>query len=167
MAIRQMRYLPDPILRRRSVALTATDLQDPAVQKLIDDMIESMHHYNGVGIAANQSGSRYRICIIQRPEDASPYILINPRITKREGEREVTEGCLSLPGFQGQIIRSTTVWAKALDRTGNPISFKEETGLLAQALEHETDHLSGIAYIDHLRTTEDLHRLEPSDREKA
>ena len=167
MAIRPMRYLPDPILRRKAVALKETDLQDPLIQKLIDDMIESMHHYHGVGIAGNQSGSRYRICIIQRPEDASPFILINPQITKREGEREITEGCLSLPGFQGKIIRSTKVWAKALDRTGSPISFKAETGLLAQALEHETDHLNGIAYIDHLRSTEDLYKLESSDREEA
>ena len=164
MTVRQMRYLPDPILRQKSVALKNTDLEDPSIQKLIDDMIESMHHYSAVGIAANQSGSRYRICIIQRPEDELPYILINPRITRREGERELTEGCLSLPGFQGRIIRSTKVWAKALDRTGNPISFNAETGLLAQALEHETDHLSGIAYIDHVRTTEDLYRLEPSER---
>nr|ABZ09343.1 putative Polypeptide deformylase [uncultured marine microorganism HF4000_APKG7H23] len=162
MAIRPLRYLPDQLLRTKTVSLRARDVQSPAVQRLIDEMIESMHHYNGVGIASNQVGSRYRICIIQRPEeDAVPFVLVNPRITRREGEREVTEGCLSLPGYQGGIVRSERVWVTALDRQGKQVQLRGETGLLAQALEHETDHLDGVAFIDHLRSPDDLYEIRP------
>ena len=170
-----MRYIPDPVLRTKTVKLR--DWHDPALQRLIDQMIESMHHYVGVGIAANQAGSLNRVCIIQLPEDEDPRVLLNPEIMRREGEREVTEGCLSLPGYQGSILRSEKVWAKALDRHGNPVRIKAATELLAQALEHETDHLNGVVYIDHLRSPDDLYKLErvrigeeadqPSDEENG
>ena len=164
MAIRPMRYLPDRILRSKAVSVRLPDVRSPALQKLIDDMIESMHYYNGVGIAANQLGSRHRVCIIQRPEeDPEPLVLVNARITRREGQRDVTEGCLSLPGFQGHILRSERVWATAWDRTGKKIELDGETDLLAQALEHETDHLNGVAYIDHLRSHDDLYPLEQAN----
>ena len=163
MGVRPMHHLPDPILRTKAVAVKSRDLQDPAVQQLIDDMIETLHHYNGVGIAANQSGSRRRICIIQTSADEELWVLVNPRVSRREGQREVTEGCLSLPGYQGTILRSERVWATALDRHGKRVSFKGVTDLLAQALEHETDHLDGVAFIDHLRSPEDLHKIEPVD----
>ncbi len=162
LAILPLRYIPDAILRAKTVRLR--DLRDPAIQRLIDEMIESMVHYNGVGLAANQVGSRHRICIIQRPEeDPEPLVLVNAEVTRREGEREVTEGCLSLPTYQGTIIRSERVWAKARDRHGKPIQFKGATDLLAQALEHETDHLNGTVYTDHLRSPGDLWRLEPAE----
>jgi peptide deformylase len=155
-----MRYLPDTILRTKAVAIKIRDLKEATVQQLLDDMVESMGFYYGVGIAANQVGTRHRVCIIQRPEDEAPFILINPRITKREGEREVTEGCLSLPGYQASILRSERVWATALDRYGNRVKFDCVTDLLAQALEHETDHLDGTAYIDHLRSPDDLYEID-------
>ena len=111
-------------------------------------------------------GSRLRICVIQRPEeDPEPWVLVNVEITRREGEREVTEGCLSLPSYQGTIIRSEQVWAKAKDRHGKPVHIKGATELLAQALEHETDHLNGTVYTDHLRSPGDLWRLEPAEKE--
>ncbi len=168
MAIRPMRYLPDQILHTRAVSVKARDIRDLAMQQLIDEMVESMHHYNGVGIAANQVGSRYRVCIIQRPEeDIEPWVLVNPRITRREGQREVSEGCLSLPGYQGYILRSERVWAMALDREGNRVTLKGVTDLLAQALEHETDHLDGVPYIDHLRKPEDLYEIKRDDDDKG
>ncbi len=167
MAIRPMRYLPDQILRTKAVSVKARDVSDPTIQQLIDEMVESMRHYNGVGIAANQVGSRYRVCIINRPdEDALPWVLVNPRITRREGQREVSEGCLSLPGYQGDILRSERVWATALDREGNRVTLKGATDLLAQVLEHETDHLDGVAYIDHLRKPEDLYELKRDEGDK-
>ena len=159
MAVRPMRYLPDQLLRSKTVSVRLRDLKTPAVQQLIEAMVESMGHYQGVGIAANQVGSRHRICIIQTPEDPEPRVLVNPRITRRDGQREVTEGCLSLPGYQGRILRSERVWATAWDRTGKKLGFEGVTDLLAQALEHETDHLNGIAYIDHLRASDDLYLL--------
>ena len=161
MAVRQMRYFPDPVLRTK--AIKVKDVNEPAIQQLIDDMIESMRFYAGVGIAANQVGSRHRICVIQRPEDEEPLVLINPEITRREGEREVTEGCLSLLHHQGDILRSEQIWAKAIDRHGKPVKFKAATELLAQALEHETDHLNGKAYTDHLRSPDDLYEVKSED----
>ena len=167
MPIRSLHYLPDQVLRRKAVTLKPPDLKDPAVQRLIDDMIESMHAYQGVGIAANQVGARHRICVIQLPDDEEPQVLVNPRITRRKGEREVTEGCLSLPGYQGTIVRSEQVWARALDRRGNLVEFKAASELLAQALEHEIDHLNGMAYVDHLRSSDDLYPIEEKEDEEA
>ncbi len=165
MTVLPMRYIPDTVLSAKTVKLR--DIADPALQRLMNDMIESMYHYRGVGIAANQVGSLYRVCIIQLPEeDEETRVLVNPEITRREGEREVTEGCLSLPGYQGRILRSERVWAKALDRHGNPVRIKAATELLAQVLEHETDHLNGVVYIDHLRTRDDLFEVEPADEEE-
>lgn len=160
MTVRPMQYLPANILLTKAIQVKPRDLTGRSFQRLIDDMVESMYWYHGVGIAANQIGSRYRLCIIQLPEDQEPRVLINPRITRRAGEREVTEGCLSLPGHRGNIIRSERVWATALDRHGAPLNFDGVDGLLAQALEHETDHLDGIAYIDHLRSPDDLFEVE-------
>ena len=168
MAVLPMSYIPDTVLSTKTVRLR--DLHDPALQRLMDDMIESMHYYHGVGIAANQVGSLYRVCVIQMTEEdeeaEEARVLVNPEITRREGEREVTEGCLSLPGYQGRILRSERVWAKALDRHGNPVRIKAATELLAQALEHETDHLNGVVYIDHLRSRDDLYEFKPADEEE-
>ena len=163
MAVRPMHYLPDPILRSKTVSVQLRDVKSASIQRLIDDLVESMHYYHGVGIAANQVGSRHRICIIQRPEDTEPFVLVNARITRREGQRRVTEGCLSLPSFQGCIHRSEQVWATAWDRSGKKLTFDGVTDLLAQALEHETDHLNGIAYIDHLSSPDDLHYIKPDE----
>ena len=156
-----MRYLPDPILRSKTVTVPIRSLTNALIQRLVNEMIESMHYYHGVGIAANQVGSRHRICIIQRPEeDVAPIVLINPRIVRRSGFRQVTEGCLSLPGFQGKLWRSEKIWATAIGLNGEKISFKAAEGLLAQALEHETDHLNGVAYIDHIEAPGDLYALD-------
>ena len=159
-----MRYLPDPVLRSKTVSVRLRDVKSPPIQRLIDDMVESMHYYQGVGIAANQVGSRHRICVIQRPEDPEPFVLVNARITRREGQREVTEGCLSLPGFLGHILRSEQVWATAWDRSGKKLTFSGVTDLLAQALEHETDHLNGTAYVDHLRSPDHLRPIEQEEQ---
>ena len=163
MPVLPMRYMPDPILREK--ARKVRDLKDPALRKLVDDMIESMYHYSGVGIAANQVGSLKRICIIQTPDDEEPMVLVNLEVTRKEGEREVTEGCLSLPGYQGRILRAERVWARAVDLDGNPVRFKGVDGLLAQALEHESDHLDGVLYTDFIRTPEDLYEVEEGTEE--
>ena len=160
-----MHYIPNPILRER--ARKVRKLNDPALRKLADDMIDSMRHYNGVGIAANQVGSIKRICVIQMPEDEEPTVLVNLEVTRKEGEREVTEGCLSLPGWQGRILRAEKVWARAVDLDGNPVRYKAAADLLAQALEHEADHLDGKLYIDYLRSQEDLYEVEEGQEEEG
>jgi peptide deformylase len=141
-----MRFLPDPILRQltKKIATIPRNLK-----QYTDDMVETMHDEQGVGLAANQVGSLQRVAVIQLPEWDEPLILINPEIIRREGEREVEEGCLSIPGYRGTVRRSERVRVRALDLSGKLIRIKAD-GLLAQALEHETDHLHGKLYIDHL-----------------
>ena len=115
-----------------------------------------MRANSGVGLAAPQIGVPLRIAVIEMPGE-EVITLINPQIVKRQGERAVEEGCLSVPGYQGEIKRSVMVKVKAQDRQGGEIRIKGE-GLLAQALEHETDHLNGTVYIDHLESPDKLWR---------
>jgi peptide deformylase len=141
-----MRYLPDPILRQQAKKIGKVP---PNFKKYAKDMIETMHAEQGVGLAANQVGSLQKVAVIQLPDWEEALVLINPEIVRREGEREVEEGCLSIPGYRGLVKRAEKVRARALDLNGKVIRIKAE-GLLAQALEHETDHLNGILYIDRL-----------------
>ena len=136
--------LPDPILRQKAKKVGAID---SAIKKLIDDMIDSMRAASGVGLAAPQIGLSLRIAVIEIPEE-EVITLINPEIVKRKGIRLIEEACLSLPGYSGHINRSLTVKVNALDRHGRKIVVIGED-LLAQALEHEIDHLNGILYTDH------------------
>ncbi len=158
MSLLHLRTIPDPVLRQKARRVTKID---DALQRLIDDMIDTMREANGVGLAANQVGVLQRVVVIEVPEEEGLVrVLINPEIVRREGERPVEEGCLSIPGYRGELTRSLKVRARALDRDGKPIRFKAE-GLLAQALEHETDHINGTLYIDHLESPEKLWKLEP------
>ena len=146
--------LPDPVLRQKARRVTTID---NSIQKLINDMVETMRAASGVGLAAPQVGVSLRIAIIEMPgEDV--ITLINPEIVKREGERVVQEACLSVPGYQGEIKRSVMVKVKAQDREGREIRLKGEE-LLAQALEHETDHLNGTLYIDHIESPDKLRKV--------
>lgn len=155
MAVLNIRTLPDPILRQKARRVTRID---DKLQQLIDDMIDTMRDAQGVGLAANQVGYLQRVVVIEIPEDEQVYVLINPEITRRQGERVVEEGCLSIPGYRGELSRSLKVRVRALDRNGETIKIKAE-GLLAQALEHETDHINGTLYIDHLQDADQLWRI--------
>ena len=159
MTVLNLRTLPDPVLRQKARRVTKID---DALQKLIDDMIDTMRDASGVGLAANQVGVLQRIVVIEIPEEEEVLVLINPEITRREGERLVEEGCLSIPGYRGELTRSLKVRARALDRDGNAMRIKAD-GLLAQALEHETDHINGTLYIDHLESSDKLWKLEPQE----
>ena len=159
MTVLNLRTLPDPVLRQKARRVTKID---NALQKLIDDMIDTMRAASGVGLAANQVGVLQRVVVIEIPEEDEVRVLINPEITRREGERVVEEGCLSIPGYRGELTRSLKVRARALDRDGNAVRIKAE-GLLAQALEHETDHINGTLYIDHLESSDKLWKLEPQE----
>jgi peptide deformylase len=150
-----MRFLPDPILRRQ--ARTINPIPNN-FKKYIDSMIETMHEEHGVGLAANQVGSLRKVAIIQLPDWEEAIVLINPEIIRREGEREVEEGCLSIPGYRGTVKRAERVRARALDLNGKVVRIKAE-GLLAQALEHETDHLNGYLYIDRLVSRDTLWKV--------
>ncbi len=161
MAIRPILELPHPMLRKRARKVRKID---STVLQLAYDMIDTMQDANGVGLAANQVGALRRVIVIQLPEEEETRIYINPEIVHREGEREVEEGCLSLPGYKGFITRSIWVKFSALDHTSTLVKLKAD-GLLSQALEHEVDHLNGILYVDHLESHEMLIRIdsEPED----
>ena len=141
-----MRFLPDPILRTQAKKISKIPSTLP---KFTDDMVETMIHEHGVGLAANQVGSLQKVCVIQLPEWEEAIVLINPEITEAEGEVELEEGCLSLPGYRGITLRSEKVKVKALGLDGKAIRIQTE-GLFSQALQHEIDHLNGILFIDHL-----------------
>lgn len=156
MAVRQIRHLPDPVLRRKAKRVPAID---GSIQRLIDDMVETMQQARGVGLAAPQVGVSLRVIVLQMPGE-EPFAIVNPEVVKRAGEQEVTEGCLSVPGYVGEIKRSASVTVKGRDRQGRPIRIKA-TDLLAEALEHEIDHLNGVLYIDHLESQDMLRTTMP------
>ncbi|OGO61237.1 MAG: peptide deformylase [Chloroflexi bacterium RBG_19FT_COMBO_48_23] len=156
MAVRNVVVLTDPVLRQKAKKVTRID---KSIQRLIDDMIETMRAVAGVGLAAPQVGVPLRVAVIEIPGD-EVIVLINPEVVKREGERIIGEACLSVPGYQGEIKRSVWVKIKAQDRLGRKIRLKGE-GLMAQALEHEIDHLNGLLYIDRLDGPDKLRKSVP------
>ncbi|MGD0354576.1 MAG: peptide deformylase [Dehalococcoidia bacterium] len=151
MAVLKIRTNPDPVLRKKAKRVKDID----SVQRLIDDMVETLNAAPGVGLAANQVGTALRIIVIRVPEEEDVLALINPEIVEKQGERCVMEGCLSIPGYQAEITRSESVKVRARDRHGKLVR-KKATELLAQALEHEIDHLNGILYIDYLQDKDEL-----------
>ena len=163
MTVRPIRYLGDPVLRRPAKKVRRVD---DSIRRLIADMTESMVEAQGVGLAAPQIGVGLRVVVIGMPEE-EPYPLINPEVIKRDGERRLYEGCLSVPGYRGEVTRSLKVTVKALDEQGREIRIKAEEDLLAQALEHEVDHLNGTVYVDRLDSKDDLEKLEPADPSMA
>jgi peptide deformylase len=161
MSVRAIRVLPDPILRQKAKKVSKIK----SVQQLIDDMIETMRSASGVGLAANQIGVPLKIAVIEIPGE-EVVVLVNPEIIRKEGERTIGEACLSVPGYQGEIKRSVCVKIKARDRQGRKIRIKGEE-LLAQALEHEIDHLNGILYIDRVEEPNKLQKLEPESGQEG
>ena len=155
MAILEMRLLPDPILRKKAIKVAKVT---PQIEKLVENMVETMRDQRGVGLAANQVGVLQKIAVIETPEMEEPLVLINPEVMKTDGERQVEEGCLSVPGYRGLVNRSETVRIKAMGLNGKIYRLNADE-LLAQALEHEIDHLNGILYIDHLVDHESLYKI--------
>ena len=158
MGILPIRIAGDPVLREKAKKVKKIDA---SVQKLIDDMVDTMHAAPGVGLAAPQVGVSLRVVVIETPDDGL-MALINPEVVKSSGERRVMEGCLSVPGYQAEITRSQQVTVKALNREGKEIRLKAVDSLLAQALEHEIDHINGVLYIDYLESADQLIPVRPS-----
>ena len=147
MAIRNLRYEGDEILKKKSREVPEEDILTEKIQTLIDDMIETMHKYNGVGLAAVQVGILKRLIVIDLYDDNGPIVLINPVIIKTKGEQEVEEGCLSFPNQFAKVIRPQEVVAEYTDREGKRMRVKAKE-LLAQAIAHEVDHLNGELFIN-------------------
>ena len=160
MAVIPIRTLPDPILRQKARRVKSID---KSIDRLIDDMVETMHSASGVGLAAPQVGISLRVIVIGIPEEEE-LALINPQMVRRTGQRLVNEGCLSIPGYFAQVQRAEVVRVKGLDRTGKEIRIRADD-LLAQALEHEIDHLNGVLYVDYLESMDELQPVEPDSTE--
>jgi len=165
MAVIPIRTVPDPVLRCKAKRIKTIDR---TVKKLIEDMQETMHAANGAGLAAPQVGHSLRLIVLSVPQKdkktCDEYVVINPEIVKRKGERVVKEGCLSIPGYIGEIKRSQQVKVKGLDPSGKEIRFSCGD-LLGQALEHEIDHLNGVLYVDHLESQDKLEKAEADEEE--
>ncbi len=152
MALRQIVYLPDPILRRKAQPV---DRFDASLQTLINDMIETMREAPGVGLAAPQVGISDRLIVVEYPVDDSKedapkklFVMVNPEIKEMSAETELgVEGCLSVPGFQGEVERSLAVTVKGLNRHGQPMKVKAK-GWLARIFQHEIDHINGVVFTD-------------------
>ena len=159
MAILPIKTVPDPVLRQKAKRIKSID---KSVRKLISDMQETLFTASGVGLAANQVGQTLRL-IVLNVSGADCKVVINPEVTRRIGSRVVNEGCLSIPGYIGEIKRSELVRVKGQDARGREIKIKAD-GLLAEVLEHEIDHLNGILYTDHLESPEKFRKLEPPQK---
>jgi len=137
-----------PTLRRVAKKVDPREIGEPLFQQLIDDMFETMYAAPGVGLAAPQINVSKRLFVFDVHDDEhEPSVLINPKIVLAEEEEELTEGCLSVAGMVGEIVRFKRVAVTGLDRNGEKIRIEGE-GLLAQCLQHELDHLNGVLYID-------------------
>ena len=159
MAVLPIRTLPDPVLRQKAKRVRVID---GSIKKLVSDMLETLHADPGrAGLAAPQVGVSLRVIVIGLPEKED-IVIINPEIVRRRGERWLNEGCLSIPGYFGQVKRSESVTVKGRDQNGKEIRIKADE-LLAQALEHEIDHLNGTLYIDRLESADKLHKIEPEE----
>ncbi len=159
MAIRNIREDGDEVLRK---VCKPVEVMTERLSTLIDDMFETMYEANGVGLAAPQVGVLRRIVVIDVMDD-NPLVLVNPEIIEKDGEQIGPEGCLSLPGLQGDVARPEHVVCKALDRDMKEITVEGE-GLLARAICHELDHLDGILYKD--LAIGGLYKVEPIDPEE-
>ena len=166
MTVRPLVRADSPILRKNSKKVKHFG---QALQDLIEDMVETMHATQGLGFAAPQIGVSQQVIVIQLPEDEEDpqsgklYVLCNPEIVKAIGEEESEEGCLSVPGFAGDVQRAGVVTVKGLDRHGKKIRIKAE-GLLARAFQHEIDHINGALFIDRVDSPEKIRRIEPVER---
>ena len=145
MAIRNLRYEGDEILRKKSREI---EVIDDRIKELAEDMFDTMHKYDGLGLAGVQVGILKRIIVIDLYDDVSKFCLINPEIVEKSKETvELEEGRLSYPNQFGKVVRSAKVKVKALDLNGKKVTLEAE-GLLAQALQHEIDHLNGEVFKD-------------------
>jgi peptide deformylase len=150
MAVISIRKLPDPVLRQEAEEITEINGK---LQRLIDDMGDTMYAAPGLGLAANQVGHLHRLIVFDvSHKEKGPrklQVVLNPCIVAGEGEIIHEEGCLSVPDFSAEVRRHAQVLVKGLDREGKPVEITGE-GLLAVVLQHEIDHLNGVVFIDHI-----------------
>lgn len=167
MAIREIITLPSSTLRRKARKVTSFG---PQLQSLIDDMVETMREAPGVGLAAPQVDVSWRVIVVEfgdEEDEEAPkklYTVVNPEISRASQEMSVgTEGCLSIPGFIGEVERPDAITIKGLNRYGKPFRINAD-GWLARIFQHEVDHLEGVLFIDR---AEKVWKVEEADAEVA
>ena len=161
MAIREIRMQDDEILRKKSKEVTVFDER---LEELLEDMIDTMHENNGVGLSAVQVGILKRVIVVDIYDGSEPLKVVNPKILKSKGEKECDEGCLSFPNEFAKVMRPEEVLVEGFDSKGKKIKIKAK-GLLAQALCHEIDHLEGVLFIDRMEPGT-LQYIEPGSDEE-
>jgi len=161
MAIRPILNFDQPVLREKAKKVTRIDA---SIQRLIDDLAETMLAAPGAGLAANQIGVALRVCVVKGDENQI-FGLVNPEIVKGEGMQVGYEGCLSYPGWVGEVARQETVVVKGRNRHGKQVRIKS-SGFTARAFQHELDHLDGILFIDRLTSLDTLSRVEDLKEEE-
>jgi peptide deformylase len=171
MSILKVARMGHPALRERARPLDASRLRDPLLQKVIVDMIDTMHEYHGVGLAAPQVHEGVRLFVALLEEDPEPkseaLVLVNPEITPVGQDREEGwEGCLSIPDIRGMVPRFTEIAVTALDRQGRPIEHRLR-GFAARVAQHETDHLDGVLFFDRMTSMQSLTYLDEYSRYHA
>ena len=155
MAVRPILNFDQPVLREKAKKVARVDT---SIQKLLDDLAETMLDAPGAGLAANQIGVPLRVCVVKGDENQI-WGLVNPVIVKSAGSQVGYEGCLSKPGWVGEVERYDAVVVKGLNRHGKQVRIKS-TGFTARAFQHELDHLDGVLFTDRLTSLDTLRRVE-------
>jgi peptide deformylase len=168
MSILKVARMGHPVLRERARPVSKSDLRDPLMQKLIDDMIDTMHEYHGVGLAAPQVHESVRLFVALLEEDPGPKsqatIIVNPEIVASGSSKEEGwEGCLSIPDIRGMVLRFTEITVSALDRNGKAIELLLKN-FPARVAQHETDHLDGVLFFDRMTSMQSLTYLDEYSR---
>jgi peptide deformylase len=171
MSILKVARMGHPVLRQRGRLLDSAELKSPRVQKLIDDMIDTMREYNGVGLAAPQVHESVRLFVALLADDpderTSAAVIVNPEVVPNTSARqEGWEGCLSIPDIRGLVPRFSDITVRALDRDGRPIELRLRD-FPARVVQHETDHLDGILFFDRMPSMQSLTYLEEYSRYHA
>jgi peptide deformylase len=169
MSILKVARMGHPVLREKAQPLERSQLKTPAIQKLIDDMIETMGEYHGVGLAAPQVHERLRVFVavldaLDDDGEHAPMAIVNPEITVVGPDTvEDWEGCLSIPDIRGRVPRPRSIVVNAIDRFGKRLEL-EAQGYAARVIQHETDHLDGILFFDRMRSFDSLTFLDEYSR---
>jgi peptide deformylase len=170
MAVKPILTAEHPVLHKKAIKVSQFG---DSLKRLVEDMFDSMHAVQGLGLAAPQIGVSQRVFIVDLPAEvdeegreiapAETYVLVNPEIVKTRGEEELEEGCLSVPGYRGLVRRATQVVIKGQDIQGRSVRYRAE-GLLAQAFQHENDHLEGVLYLDLLEAPDKIWRIDVEEQ---
>ncbi len=167
MSILKVARMGHPVLRTRARPLEPDEIGTPRIQRLIDDMFETMHDSQGIGLAGPQVHESIRLFVAGVDDEERtmpPVVMINPEVTPIGSDvEEDWEGCLSVPDIRGRVSRAANIRVRALDRHGEPISMTAD-GFPARVIQHETDHLDGVLFFDRMRSFESLTFLEEYSR---